>query len=123
MQETIKTRLAEELRPYGFDIISRPFQVSWYNVAVLQPELHLPLLHNNEQQGVESSTTVGILIGNSKRIWEPFLCHLHENGLYHGAREHDYETDKMKESHPIDAYTMEIISSAVARIFAKINKR
>jgi methylmalonic aciduria homocystinuria type C protein len=85
----ILSAVTNTLKEKGFDLI-KPFQVKWYNETV-HAEHMLPTFNR--------PNTLGILIGNTKHFWPPFISQYKSN-------------KKLQDSpHPIDVYTKEMIDS------------
>eukprot|EP01098_Paradermamoeba_levis_P001094 TRINITY_DN11231_c0_g1_i1.p1 TRINITY_DN11231_c0_g1~~TRINITY_DN11231_c0_g1_i1.p1 ORF type:complete len:235 (-),score=27.86 TRINITY_DN11231_c0_g1_i1:157-861(-) len=86
--EPLVERLRVQLAKSGLDIV-HPFQVGWYNRQT--PKHPLPsFLRQN---------TLGILVGNTKAIWNPFINHL--------------KTKKTLSFSPLDSFTESCVSSVL----------
>jgi methylmalonic aciduria homocystinuria type C protein len=75
---------------FGLELV-QPFQVAWYNRAV-PPDYSLPEF--------DRSSTLGILIGNTRAIWPCFIDALRAN------------PEQLEEEHPLDNFTREVVLSA-----------
>jgi hypothetical protein len=120
------TTLRESLLPAGIDIVEA-LPAESYNdrVTPLNPALAVPLLNNDE-----GATTMMIMVGNSRAVWQPFLSWcgrnwlnnpsnewqgqeaLSQRGIYDGE-EHDGLM--CRGFHPFDSFLTENITSAVER--------
>ena len=61
---TVTAAIAARARPHGLDLV-HPFTVAWFN-ATVEPALRLP--------DCGRSDALGILIGNTRALWVPFLA-------------------------------------------------
>ena len=85
------SRLAALLDPKGFDLV-HPFEVNGFNEAV-EPQYRLP--------DFDRADALGILIGNSRALWHPFMDALKK------------DPDLLDHPHPIQAYTERAVSEVV----------
>lgn len=88
--------LREQLQVYGFDVV-HPFPIQVFNTQS-PPEHQLPTF--------DRSSTLAVVIGNSNRLWAPFVAVLAEN--QHLAVLED----------PLDEYTEQKIALAVQQAVA-----
>jgi hypothetical protein len=87
---------SEFLEPFGFDLI-KPFNVSHYNELVFSKKNKLTNLREN---------SLGIIIGNTKNFWIPFMK--------------EYELNFKDCSNPVDKYTENVIKKLVKQEFSQI---
>lgn len=86
--------LAERLRPAGLDLVA-PFSVRDYGAQV-PPRHRLPVFGRDD--------AFGVVIGNSRAIWEPFVASL--------AR----EPSGLRSLHPLDRYVESAVNGALASL-------
>ncbi|RUS23193.1 hypothetical protein BC937DRAFT_90777 [Endogone sp. FLAS-F59071] len=103
--QTIANTFKKSLFPLGFDLVYA-FPIQRYN-AVVPPTYHLPTFGRNPDPSTSasSSTTLGILVANTKHLWPIFLRY-----LYTSARGWD------SDSEPLDDY----VRSAVDRVARQV---
>lgn len=89
--EPVVERIAARCRPAGLDLL-RAFQVGWYNRAVEEP-YRLPDLGHPSR--------LGVLIGNTRALWAPFLAALRRDPARLDAAE------------PLDDYVMATVTDAL----------
>ena len=89
--EPVVERIAARCRPAGLDLL-RAFQVGWYNRAVEEP-YRLPDLGHPAR--------LGVLIGNTRALWAPFLAALRRDPARLDAAE------------PLDDYVMATVTDAL----------
>eukprot|EP00906_Rhabdomonas_costata_P005805 RCo008624 len=87
----LESKLAPLLSAHGFDLLSS-FQVQWYNAKVAPQYKVLDYGRGN---------TLGIVVGNTRALWVPFLRFCRDNA------------DQLKAEHPLDTYTEHCVSKAL----------
>ena len=73
--KTILDELRLSLSTYGLDLC-QAFPVEIYNLDEQCSQYPLPIPSSASRKGSISDSHLGIVIGNSKAMWEPFLLHL-----------------------------------------------
>ncbi len=92
--QSIVENVAATSVPRGLDLI-QPFRASVYN-NVVEPQARLKTLDRKD--------ALGILIGNTRAIWDPFVEAMRASDeLFHAQN-------------PLDAYVMSVVEGAVAGI-------
>ncbi|KAJ3300074.1 hypothetical protein HK104_004796 [Borealophlyctis nickersoniae] len=101
--EEILARLQTTLPPLGFDLI-QPYAVQRYNRA-LAPRFSLPTFGR--------ASTFGVVIGNTKKIWDPFIAYLAA----------DPEARLEQQEHPLNAYAAKCFADAVRNVGCRTETR
>jgi hypothetical protein len=96
---SILISLRKQLVSQGFDICHL-FHPAWYNQHIAKENLSVSQLPISK----DSSSTVGLLIGNTKRLWPRFLEWYHDD-------DHVVEQDDKKKNHPFDTFVEDKIST------------
>eukprot|EP01080_Neovahlkampfia_damariscottae_P000650 gene650-8152_t len=81
----------EFLEPYGFDLV-KPFNVNKYNQLYSNPKNKLKTFSHRKEEN-----TLGILFGNTRKIWKPFMK--------------EYYLNLQEEANPLDKYTETVFFS------------
>merc|ERR1712224_783334 len=88
--EELTKELRQRCMPIGMDIVA-PLNLSWYNAAVPR-KYHIHCANGEEN-------VFAVLIGNSKKMWEPFKRSL-------GEEQHqDEHCIPERTGHPMNNYT------------------
>src|SRR4051812_7089970 len=89
--QRVTARIREACAPHGLDLV-QPFAQPWYDQNV-PAECALP--------DIGRANALGVLIGNTRAIWAPFVAHL---------RAHPAAIDAPD---PLDAYVVATIRTAM----------
>ena len=91
-QEKLLKICQEYLEPFGFDLM-KPFNVHQYNNLYSNPKNQL----KNFPERKEKENTLGILFGNTKNLWKPFMK--------------EFDLNLKNELNPLDKYTENVFYS------------
>ena len=118
--QTVSSTLSKRLEKYGLDIAA-PLQLSLYNSDVAARNAQKddasqvtvqPLCAPGMSRPDVDGCNLTVLIGNSRRIWSPFLASLRKGGS-HTSSNDDVVIDIEKESRPLDTYVMRCVEKAL----------
>lgn len=98
----IESMLCSKLAVYGLDLV-KAFPIELYNSDEKCAKYPLPLSTSSTSH---TSTHLGILIGNTKRLWDPFLAHLSSD-----------PAKLCNAEHPIHDY----VSNAIATVLQELS--
>jgi hypothetical protein len=93
--ENVVNCCTDFLEPFGFDLI-KPFNVSHYNHLVFSKKNKLLMRENS----------LGIIIGNTRNFWNPFMK--------------EYELNLKDSLNPVDEYTENVIKNLVKLKFSNV---
>ncbi|KJE95690.1 hypothetical protein CAOG_06117 [Capsaspora owczarzaki ATCC 30864] len=100
--------LAASLRTHGFDLI-QAFQVQRYNTAVQEKHASqnptAPLPSDRLMETFGRTATLGVLVGNTKAMWNPFLSYLVERDFHNAPF-----------ANPVQQYTKQVIDEALSSL-------